>query len=145
MDRQLIKALIDALEASELTELEYSRDGETLRLVKGGRAPGSALAGSAMPPPLSATPAPRAPIAEPDQASNLIVAPLHGIVHLERTPGAAPLVTAGQAVAVGQVLCTIEAMKVFTDVHVDRPGTVAEILVANADEVEAGQPLVRIE
>ena len=74
----------------------------------------------------------------------MVAAPLYGIVHLQRTPEAAPFVTVGQAVEAGQVVCTIEAMKVFTDVRAERAGTVAEILVTTAQEVEAGQTLVRL-
>ena len=144
MDRQLIKILIDALEASDLAELEYSQDGATLRLTKGGGASAPALPALAAPIPAFVPPEPEVPTARPGQASGLAVAPLYGIVHLQRTPGDPPFVSAGQSVQAGQVLCTIEAMKVFTDVRADRPGTVAEILAANGQEVEAGQPLVRL-
>ena len=142
MDRQLIKTLIDALESSDLTELEYSRDGTTLRLVKGG-AMASARAPRSIAPMVPAT---TAPLLEPakEKTDGLIRAPLYGVAHLQRTPGAVPFVITGQAVEAGQVVCTIEAMKVFTDVRADRAGTVIEILVTTAQEVEAGQPLVRL-
>jgi acetyl-CoA carboxylase biotin carboxyl carrier protein len=48
-------------------------------------------------------------------------------------------------VEAGQVLCTIEAMKVFNEVHAEHAGRVAAVLVASGAEVEAGQALVRIE
>lgn len=141
MDRQLIKALIDALQVSDLAELEYSKDGATLRLTK---ASAPALPALAMRIPVSAPSEPEVPRPGTGQATDLIVASLYGIVHLQRTPGDPPFISAGQSVQAGQVLCTIEAMKVFTDVRADRPGTVAEILVTNGQEVEAGQSLVRL-
>ena len=137
MDRQLIKELIDALEASGLTELEYSRDGATLRLTRG--MPGVVPVAAAAPSPASHMPPPPAPA-----AVDLVVAPLYGIVHLQRSPGTPPFVVTGQAIEGGQVLCTVEAMKVFTDVRADRGGTIAEIMAANGQEVEAGQPLIRL-
>ena len=144
MDPELIKALIDALEASDLSELEYSRGGATLRLVKrspgGSPAPASVvLARSSSPDVPSA-----APVATPP-LPGLVRSPLFGIVHLQRTPGAAPLVSAGQAVAAGQVLCLVEAMKVFTELRAERDGTITAVLVQTGQEVEAGQALFQVE
>ena len=51
----------------------------------------------------------------------------------------------GQVVTVGQPLCIIEAMKVFSTIEAEVPGTIAEILVAQGAEVAAGQPLFRME
>ena len=70
---------------------------------------------------------------------------MFGVVHLQRSPGAPPLVTAGEAVSAGQVLCTIEAMKIFTDLRAEGDGTVAAVLVQSGQEVEAGQALFRME
>ena len=146
MDRQLIKSLIDALASSDLTELEYSSGGATLRLSKGARAPVSQPAADPAPP--ASEPAPPPPAPEPRGAaasSGVVAAPLFGIVHLHRSPGTPPLVTAGQAVAAGQVLCLIEAMKVFTELRAEQAGTVAAVLVETGQEVEAGQALFRLE
>jgi acetyl-CoA carboxylase biotin carboxyl carrier protein len=73
-----------------------------------------------------------------------VTAPLFGVVHLQRTPGT-PLVVAGQAVTAGQVLCLIEAMKVFTELRAEQDGTIAAVLVQSGQDVEAGQPLFRLE
>src|SRR3954463_13462971 len=102
MDRDLIKELIEALAASDLAELEYRSNGETLRLVKRAGAV-RASAASASPPradqgpvAVRASPSPAKPEAAVPDA---IVAPLYGIVHLEQTPGTPPLVVPGQSVA----------------------------------------------
>ena len=145
MENALIKSLIDTLEASTLSELEYCTDGTTLRLVKGsglgpGPAPGAAPSrpvAVASQPKSSAPPRPLAPQAL------AVVAPVFGVVHLCRSPGAPPFVTGGQAVAAGQVLCLIEAMKVFTELRAERAGTIAAILVDSGQDVEAGQELIR--
>jgi acetyl-CoA carboxylase biotin carboxyl carrier protein len=44
----------------------------------------------------------------------------------------------------GHLLCVIEAMKVFNDVRAEHDGTIAEVLVSSGQEVEAGQPLLRL-
>jgi acetyl-CoA carboxylase biotin carboxyl carrier protein len=69
---------------------------------------------------------------------------MFGIVHLTPSPGDAPFVQVGDRVAEGQVLCTIEAMKMFNPVECDCQGTVSEVLVSPGSEVESGQPLFRI-
>jgi acetyl-CoA carboxylase biotin carboxyl carrier protein len=141
MDNGLIKSLIDALEASTLSELEYSKDGVTVRLVKG-----SGLGRDTVPEVAPSRPVPAAPRPEsPAPSSPLVVAPLSGVVHLRRTPGAPPLVTVGQAMLAGQVLCLIEAMKVFTELRAERDGTIASILVEPGQDVEAGQAIFRWE
>jgi len=65
-------------------------------------------------------------------------------VHLTPAPGEAPFVRVGDTVAQGQVLCTIEAMKMFNSIESEFTGTVLAILVNAGDEVESAQPLFRI-
>ena len=54
-------------------------------------------------------------------------------------------VSVGQAVAEGDRLVVLEAMKMEHTLTAGRPGTVAEVLVAEGDQVDAGAPLVRLE
>jgi acetyl-CoA carboxylase biotin carboxyl carrier protein len=145
MDSQQIKAFIDAMSASDLDEMEVSHDGWTLRLVRNAR--GAAPAVSAAPPPAvrtQATPAaatPRAQTAGPAP----VQAPMYGVVHLQQAPGEPAFVTAGQLIEAGQLLCTIEAMKVFNEVRAEHSGRIVAVLVATGAEVEAGQALFSIE
>jgi acetyl-CoA carboxylase biotin carboxyl carrier protein len=143
MDRDLIKQLIEALAASDLAELEYRSNGETLRLVKrAGVAPVPARAATQSA--VSASPAPASSPPPSIAVPDTIFAPAYGIVHLQETSGAPPLVTLGQSVTAGQVLCVIEAMKVFSQVRAERDCTIAAALVESGQEVEAGQPLFRL-
>jgi acetyl-CoA carboxylase biotin carboxyl carrier protein len=139
MDLQIVKALIDAFATSNLAEMEYTADGATLRLVR-------RAAGAATLPSVQAAPTPRAAIqaAPPAAPAALVTAPLYGVVHLQRSPDAPPFVAAGQDITTGQVLCQIEAMKVFTEIRADRDGTIADVLVQTGQEVDAGQPLFRL-
>ncbi|BEP63739.1 acetyl-CoA carboxylase biotin carboxyl carrier protein subunit [Variovorax sp. V213] len=142
MKQEQIKTLIDALAASDLAELEYSEDGSTLRLVKQ-----SALAAApAARRPAAARRAPTEVPAEPAQstaAATECLAPLYGVVHLQPAPGEPPFVRPGQAVEAGQMLCVIEAMKMFNEVRADAAATVQAVLVRSGQEVDAGQPLFR--
>ena len=145
MKQEQIKTLIDALAGSDLTELEYSENGSTLRLVKQSaligaprravRKPTSALAAS------SESEVPPMPAASTPTEYR---APLYGVVHLQSSPGEPPFVRVGQSVKAGQTLCVIEAMKVFNDVQIDHDAEIAEVLVRSGEEIEAGRPLFRL-
>ena len=71
-------------------------------------------------------------------------AALCGVVFLHPAPGEPPFVKLGQAVKAGQTLCVIEAMKVFNEVQAERDAVVDAFLVASGQDVDAGQPLVRL-
>jgi acetyl-CoA carboxylase biotin carboxyl carrier protein len=144
MDLQQIKTFIDAMAASDLAEMEVSRDGWTLRLVR--RAPTAAVPATPRTagfpkPPESGGMLPAAEAAAcPD---NEVRAPLYGVVHLQPSPGEPPFAAAGTHVKAGQTLCVIEAMKVFNEVRAEHDGTVEAVLVKSGQEVEAGQTLLR--
>jgi acetyl-CoA carboxylase biotin carboxyl carrier protein len=141
MDLPQIKAFIDAMASSDLTELEVSKDGWTLRLVRGGR---SATARRSADPPQERQSRrnevlPETPVASPD-----ICAPLSGVVYLSPSPNQPPFVVVGQAVTAGTAVCVIEAMKTFNEIRAERDGIIEAILVASETLVDAGQPLMRI-
>lgn len=142
MKQEQIKTLIDALAASDLAELEFSENGSTLRLVKLAALAAAPVARK----PSAARRATPGAVEEATAlaaASTECLAPLFGVVHLQPAPGEPPFVQPGQAVEAGQLLCVIEAMKMFNEVRADREGTVQQVLVQSGQEVEAGQPLFR--
>ena len=87
------------------------------------------------PAPVAAAPAPVA--AAPSAGATTIEAPMPGKV-LEIK------VTAGQAVKFGQVVLTMEAMKMETEIVAPADGTVAQILAKSGDAVETGTALVTL-
>lgn len=145
MDPQKVKAFIDAMAASDLDEMEISHEGWTLRLVRrhGSRHEVAAAPAASVAPARPAQ-APQAPVAKA-AARPEVLSPMFGVVHLQQAPGEPPFVQVGQAIAQGDLLCTIEAMKVFNEVRADHAGTLAAILVRSGQEVEAGQVLLRLE
>jgi acetyl-CoA carboxylase biotin carboxyl carrier protein len=134
-----IKALIDAMAASDLSEMELTQGDTVLRLVRRKAAPEPAYSTVAVAAAKSAAPR-AAPAALRDH--NQITAPLYGVVHWRPAPDAAPFVAPGQAIVAGQIVCVVEAMKVFNEVRAEHDATVLALLVDSGAEVEAGQPLL---
>lgn len=128
MDVEKLQEIIGWMQRSPLQELALEDGDFRIRLVRG-------VQGSVQP-----VPAPTMPV-----AGAAIAAPSYGIVHLSPTPGAPSFVTPGARVEIGQTLCVLEAMKVFSPVAAERAGTIAEILVADGSEVSAGQILFRLD
>ena len=144
MDLTKLKALIDLVSSSRITELEMVEGEETVRITKPAPAFESPAAVPSSIAPAASPPA-EAPIHAPEPQDDLVRAPMYGVFHRTPAPEAAPFVELGQQVQQGQTLCLIEAMKTFNAVTAERAGTLAAILVEGGQEVEQGQPLFRIE
>jgi acetyl-CoA carboxylase biotin carboxyl carrier protein len=76
--------------------------------------------------------------------TDLLTSPTVGVFYRSPTPGAAPFVTAGDVVSVGQQIGIIEAMKLLFPVEASRAGTILEALVGDGTGVEYGQKLFRL-
>ncbi len=74
-----------------------------------------------------------------------IKSPMVGTFYNAPEPGAGPYVKVGSRVAPGQVVCIIEAMKIMNEIESEIAGVVREVLVENAQPVEFGQPLFRVD
>jgi acetyl-CoA carboxylase biotin carboxyl carrier protein len=145
MELKQIKAFIDAMASSELTELQANKDGWSLRLVRGtARMPSRTSVGPPAAYAQSIQREPGAASAIADKPDTEIRAPLFGVVHLTPSPDASPFVVVGQAVKAGETLCVIEAMKVFNNICAERNGVVEAVMATSGSEVEAGQLLMRI-
>lgn len=99
-------------------------------------------AASSTPPTATAQPA-ETPKTQP--SGHIITSPIVGTYYESSSPDKPAFVKVGQAVKKGDVLCILEAMKIMNEITSDVDGTIAEILVANGDMVEAKMPLFRIE
>lgn len=144
MNLDRIKALIDAMEASDLNEMQFSEDGWSLKLVR-RPAPGDLSKAPVRIPSRTASVGDRKVQRDPASITEAgsVAAPLFGIVYLQPAPSAPAFVSVGQSVTSGAPLCVIEAMKMFHEVRAERDGTIAAILVSSGQEVEAGQQLMR--
>lgn len=81
---------------------------------------------------------------EDDSQSVYIEAPMIGTFYAAPGPGEPAFVEVGDQIEIGQTVAIIEAMKIMNEIVSDQSGTVAEILVRNAQAVEYGQPLYRL-
>lgn len=98
-----------------------------------------ATAAPAAQPRLAAVPdKPAAPVGETINAATV------GVFYRAPSPGAPPFVAEGDDVSRGQQIAIIEAMKLMLPVEADKSGRIAEILVADGEAVEYGQPLFRL-
>ena len=96
--------------------------------------------------------APTAPGQEPplpaeSASANLveITSPMVGTFYRAPSPEAAPYVEVGSTVAAGDVLCVIEAMKLMNELECETSGRIVEICVDNAEPVDFGQVLFRVD
>lgn len=74
-----------------------------------------------------------------------VLAPLTGVFYLASSPDAAPYVGVGDRVETGDVLCVLEAMKLFNEIQSDYSGTVVRIVPGNGELVSQGEELFWIE
>lgn len=74
-----------------------------------------------------------------------IKSPMVGTFYAAPEPGAGPYAKPGSRVAPGQVVCIIEAMKIMNEIESEVAGVVRDVLVENAQPVEFGQPLFRVD
>ncbi|NHD19326.1 MULTISPECIES: acetyl-CoA carboxylase biotin carboxyl carrier protein subunit [unclassified Actinopolyspora] len=70
-----------------------------------------------------------------------LVAPTVGVYYEAPEPGAAPFVTEGDTVEVGQQVAIVEAMKLMIPVRAERAGRITEALKTNGEAVEYGEAL----
>ena len=74
-----------------------------------------------------------------------IRAPMLGTFYRAEAPGKPPFVEVGSRVEPDSIVCIIEVMKMMNSVPAGVSGTVAEVLPGNAELVEYGQPLLRVQ
>jgi len=90
-------------------------------------------------------PAPAAvPVAAPVPVGPTLNAATVGTFYRAPAPGAPPFVAEGDEISPGQQVAIIEAMKLMLPVEAERGGRIAEVLVADGEGVEYGQPLFRL-
>ena len=74
-----------------------------------------------------------------------IIAPLVGTYYQSAKPGAPAFVKEGDTIQVGQIICIIEAMKIFNEIEAEVSGKVLKVIVNDSSPVEYGQALMLVE
>jgi acetyl-CoA carboxylase biotin carboxyl carrier protein len=148
IDPKLVRRLADILTDTGLTEIEVEQGDLRIRVARQITAAAPVAYAPAPAPALAAAPASAAAPAEavaPPQRGEVVKSPMVGTVYLQPQPGSPAFVRVGDKVAAGQTLLIIEAMKTMNPIPAPKAGTVLEILVADGEPVEFGEPLVVIE
>ncbi|MCB0882610.1 MAG: hypothetical protein KDC33_10415 [Thermoleophilia bacterium] len=134
IDRALLETLIQAVEGSDEAEVSVEVGGARVTVRRA--AP-------------SAAPVPGAPGASSAAGAadgmTRVESIMVGTFYRASSPDAEPFTDVGRKVAKGQVLCLIEAMKLFNEITSPCDGVVREIAVQNSEGVEFGQLLFLIE
>ena len=146
MDLRKLKKLIDLVEESGIAELEVTEGEEKVRITRVNNNVPTYIQHSA---PMQYAPAaPAAPAAaaaeiavSAEPAGHAVKSPMVGTFYTSPSPGAAPFVTVGQSVNVGDTLCIIEAMKLLNEIEADKSGVIKAVLVEAGQPVEYGEPL----
>lgn len=153
IDARLIRKLADILNDTGLTEIEVEQGALKIRVAREVTVSAAPIQHIAAAPQAyaPATPAPAAAISAPAEAApaarkgDEIKSPMVGTVYLQSQPGSPAFIKVGDKVTEGQTLLIVEAMKTMNPIPAPRAGTILEILVADAQPVEFGEPLVIIE
>jgi acetyl-CoA carboxylase biotin carboxyl carrier protein len=147
MDIRKVKKLIELLEESGIAEIEITEGEESVRI---SRYPQNVPAPQNAPqqqmvPIQVAVPVVGAPLGEAAPAATLAgqkaTAPMVGTFYRSPSPEAKNFVKVGDAVALGDTLCIIEAMKMMNPIEAEVAGKVLSVEVENGEPVEFGQTL----
>jgi acetyl-CoA carboxylase biotin carboxyl carrier protein len=142
VDHDLIRELARLLDETGLSEIEYERDGQRVRVARQAH-----VAAAVRQPAPADPPAPAAETTPLDPAKHpgVITSPMVGTAYVGPEPGARPFVEVGSRVEVGDTLLIVEAMKTMNQIPSPRAGTVIQVLIEDGQPVEFGEPLMIVE
>jgi acetyl-CoA carboxylase biotin carboxyl carrier protein len=87
---------------------------------------------------------PAAPAAD-DSKLITIKSPMIGTFYRSSSPDKPVFVNVGDEIKPGQVLCIVEAMKLFNEIEAEVSGRIVKVLIDNASPIEYDQPLFLVE
>ncbi|MBU2937980.1 acetyl-CoA carboxylase biotin carboxyl carrier protein [Lacinutrix sp. C3R15] len=158
MDLKDIQNLIKFVAKSGASEVKLETDDVKITIKTGGddketqtivqQIPMGAMA----PAPVAAAPQPVAaavpaqPVAEEDNSKYITIkSPIIGTLYRKPSPDKPVFVEVGQTIKEGDVLCIIEAMKLFNEIESEVSGKIVKVLVDDASPVEFDQPLFLVD
>ena len=161
IDLRYVKKLIELMDDSTVDSIEISTDkGMKIRISKSSAQRGGAqlltpppVMAAAMVDPRSTPVQAMAAVApETEQPPKSVAtpglevkSPMVGTFYQSPEPGSKPYVAVGTRVSKGQILCIIEAMKIMNEIESEFAGLITEVGVQDAQPVEYGQVLFRID
>ncbi len=152
MNLRELKEIFRLVEKTDFSEVEIVQGDLKVRIERGKPAPVVMQAAHIVPhsvPMPSVSPAAQVPSAAeeetPPAKGDFVTSPFVGTFYRAPSPDADPYVQVGQTVRKGQILCIIEAMKLMNEIESDYDGKIVDIYPENAQAVEFGEKLFRIE
>ncbi|PWR25755.1 acetyl-CoA carboxylase biotin carboxyl carrier protein [Zavarzinia aquatilis] len=150
LDKTLIRELAELLVEADLTEIEVTESGRSIRVARQvTMITSAAVAAPALAAAPVAAPAATAPAGAGNPAPAItgtpVTSPMVGTAYLAPEPGAPTFVKAGDRVSKGQTLLIVEAMKTMNPIPAPRDGVVQKLAVENGQPVEYGEILVVLE
>jgi len=158
MDIRKIKKLIELLEQTDLTEIEIHEENESVRISRfSSQISHQAVetktihqASPVLTPPSIHAPEQTGPqvtesAAQAKTPGHTVKSPMVGTAYLAASPGTKPFVEIGQIVKEGDILCIVEAMKMFNEIEADKSGKITAVYIENGQPVEYNQQLFTIE
>jgi len=136
-ETQTLRELLALMHEHGLETIKVRLGDAVYELSRRATAPAQAAAPSEVPP----------AAAEPAANANVVkvVAPLTGVFYRSASPDAPSFVETGDRVKPGDVLCVLEAMKLFNEIQSDDAGTIVRIVPGNGELVSQGEELFWIE
>jgi oxaloacetate decarboxylase alpha subunit len=136
-----IRELVKIVQESGVGEIEIEDEGMRVS-VRRADEPATAIA---VPVGASVEPEPSAAAMPAADGVQRIESPMVGVFYRAPNPGAPAFVDVGDTVVPGQVLCILEAMKLFNELKAEAPGVIRSIHAENAQAVEYGELLFELE
>ena len=138
-----VREILRLIDDAELEELRIETEGLSLHVVRRESAHAVEPVAARSEHDRNKATSPAVPV---DGAGGLTIeAPMIGVFYRAPSPGAPPFDDVGTRVGADTIVCLIEVMKMMNSVPAGVAGTIAEIHVENANPVEYGQPLFRVE
>ena len=152
MDLRKIKKLIALVEESGISELEVRDGDEAIRIARPAPLSPAAVAEAGVAQSTGTESAVTSRAVSDKQKGTqgaqengfVVMAPLVGTFYRAPAPGERPFVTVGQNVAVGDVLCIIESMKMMNQIEAEKAGRVVQIFLEDGQPIETGQTLFQL-
>ena len=91
------------------------------------------------------TEAPATIATETDNKYITVKSPIIGTFYRKPAPDKDPFTEVGKTIKVGDVVCVIEAMKLFNEIESEISGKIVKVLVDDASPVEFDQPLFLVD
>jgi acetyl-CoA carboxylase biotin carboxyl carrier protein len=160
MDFKEIQELIKLINKQDIKEISIERKDFKLNIITGSDEPQVVLAPAAAPQVIAApapvasapaTPAaatPAAPAASEEAANDnyiTIKSPMIGTFYRKPSPDKDVFINVGDSIAEGDVICIVEAMKLFNEIESEVSGKLVKILVDDMSPIEYDQPLFLVD